>query len=198
MDQGANFTGETTSERIGNASVATFAKRISASWHGNTRSILKTALHCAEAFAALPRLARAELRQQLPFSAATFSKLNTIGQNVRLTEERVVTALPANFSLIYAVSKMNDEELDSAIQTGILHPQAKRADLIAHIKSRMPPDALPLTAKLRPIPYATIRLSDVSPELTAKIEHALQIIAKQPGVQILRRSTETPTDIVKK
>jgi hypothetical protein len=192
------FTGERTSVRQHAPSLADFAKKIKASWHGNTRSILTTARHCAEASAALPRRARASLIKEVPFSAATFSKLNQIGQNARLRENDVAAVLPANFSAIYAVSKLNDEEFDLAIQAGVLHPRAKRADVIAYIKSKLPPDALPSKGNPQPRSYATIRLANDSPAVIAMIEQALQTIIQQPGVQIVRRSSDQQIQIFEK
>ena len=87
--------------------IESYAKQINISWRKTTDSILETAALCAEAIDKLSKDDKTKLVEQLDFSAATFSKLATIGQKPRLQEENVKALLPPNYSIVYEVASFH-------------------------------------------------------------------------------------------
>src|SRR5690242_13433969 len=107
----------------------TYAERISASWHRSIDSIFETAQLCAEASACLSKDDKAALLADLPFPAATFSKLVKIGNDARLRRPGIRRLLPPCYSIIYEVALLSDDRLAEATASGTLHPEMRRDEL---------------------------------------------------------------------
>ncbi len=108
-----------------------YAQAINSSWTKTLEGILETARLCAEANAELEPKAKATLLGQLSFKHATFSKLAKIGKDNRLYEHDIREHLPPNYSTPYAVTKLDEKQLQGAVDSGALHPEAGRADIEA-------------------------------------------------------------------
>ena len=107
------------------------AHEINSSWKETTDGLLKTACLCATAYQELKPEEKRELMGKLDFSASTFSKLAKIGGNDRLHAITNRPLLPPNFSIMYEVVKLKDDERQAAADDGILNPGMTRADLVA-------------------------------------------------------------------
>src|SRR5207244_2135416 len=94
-----------------------------------TDGIIKVGRICAEADRKLSTGDKLKLKEVLPFSPATFSKLVQIGTNPRFQNEEVLKLLPPSYSIIYAVGQLDNEEYAAAIEQKILSPALKRAEL---------------------------------------------------------------------
>jgi hypothetical protein len=85
---------------------------------------------CAGANKELSPAEKKEFYLKLPFDRTVFSKLARIGSDLRLHHEEIEKLLPANYSMQYEITKLTDDEMKAAIDQGIIHSRAKRADLL--------------------------------------------------------------------
>jgi len=97
---------------------------------------LKVARFCAQANARFSFADKCELLSRLPFDRTIFSKLAKIGADSRLHEPEIQNLLPANYSLVYVLARLDDQQLEAAIVENIIHPKAKRAEVVKWIRSR--------------------------------------------------------------
>jgi hypothetical protein len=162
----------------------TYAERISASWHRSIDSIFETAQLCAEANACLSKDDKAALLADLPFPAATFSKLVKIGNDARLRKPGVRCLLPPCYSIIYEVALLSDEHLAEATASGTLHPEMKRVEL-QEFATKAEADSNP-----SPIVLGVIQLPpDYPVERLQELHAELQRTAAAFGVEFVRRAT---------
>jgi hypothetical protein len=111
-------------------SIADYAKQINACWRRTTDSVLETAALCAEAKNSLTKDDdRKALVEKLDFSPAAFSKLVTIGECKALQSAPVKALLPPNYSIVYELAKLEDEDLKRAVSDGVVSPSMSRASL---------------------------------------------------------------------
>jgi hypothetical protein len=110
-------------------SLRQLADRITAHWHKAYASIMEAARLCADANKNLDAGDKTLLISALPFDRSTFSKLAQIGADRRLQSAKVQKLLPPNYSIIYSVTQLEDNEFKAAIKEGIVNPTLKRADL---------------------------------------------------------------------
>jgi hypothetical protein len=177
-------------------SVRSYADRISIHWQKLTESIMDVARLCAEANDALTADEKKELIQLLPFEQPTFSKLSQIGKDKRLHAPKVQKLLPPNFSFMYEVTQLDDEDLKVAIKQEVITPTAKRSDVEEFRRTRDPdvgeeaPDAEPPRPELPDGFYAAIRLTDLTGEMTVervgRIESLLDQIRTEFNAEIIR------------
>jgi len=106
-----------------------FAIRISTHWTKAAQSIIKVAVICHEANDELDADEKKDLFKLLPFSQSTFSKLAQIGADQRLTSPAIQELLPPNYSTIYLIGQLNNNELSTAVNDGVIKPA--RADFIS-------------------------------------------------------------------
>jgi hypothetical protein len=109
--------------------VESYAVRIDDGWRRLTQGVMKVAQLCFEASERLTATQKKELVQQLPFKQAAFSKLSQIGKDTRLHAPEVVRLLPPHYSIVYLLTKLTDDKLESAVNEGVINPDMKRADL---------------------------------------------------------------------
>ena len=103
-----------------------YHEKICRGWLKTVQSILELATTFAEAEANLDENSFEKLLKGLPFSRAKMSMLRQIGGDKRLYQNRVIARLPASYSTIYQVHLLHDDELERAIESGLLQPDAKR------------------------------------------------------------------------
>jgi hypothetical protein len=109
--------------------VTKYADAISGNWQHGVEAFLEIARLCAEAEERLDPAQQAELKAKLPFGAATFSKFRQIGLDARLRKPEIQVLLPAAYTTIYAITCLNDEDLNVAITEKIINPDVKREKL---------------------------------------------------------------------
>jgi hypothetical protein len=95
--------------------VESYAVRIDDGWRGLTQGVMKVAQLCSEANERLSATQKKELIGRLPFKQAAFSKLSQIGKDTRLHAPEVVRLLPPHYSIVYLLTKLTDDKLQSAI-----------------------------------------------------------------------------------
>jgi len=116
------FTGEQTL-------VDRVAEEIAACWHKFTEGILNLARACAAADAELSPFAKKALILKLPFDRSTFVKLVGIGNKYQRLHV-VSGQLPQKFSVLYELSKFDDQQFDLALRSGAIHPAVTRQDVL--------------------------------------------------------------------
>jgi hypothetical protein len=181
-----------------------YAAAISAAWHKSVEDTLEVAKLCAQADRELAAAAKAQMLQQLPFQAPTFSKLVKIGNDPRLHTAEMLPRLPASFSSMYEIALCSDPQLEQAIDSGMLHPGATREEIEAVRKlparskrATLPPfedelaqeDEAP-TSKIERVCFAELHVPhDFPDEQGEKLTEDLTRIAEAFGIELVRRLT---------
>jgi hypothetical protein len=76
----------------------------------------------------------AMIERELPFGRAVAHQLRTVAEVIdagRLPVER----LPANYSTVYQITTLNDDERQAALDAGVIRPDVTRAEVIAFKKT---------------------------------------------------------------
>jgi hypothetical protein len=119
-------------------------------WHVAANSIMQASVLCAKANVELDVIDKRKLISALPFARPTFSKLVAIGRDKRLLKREVQRLLPPNYSTIYEISHLDDSQLKQAIESKVLKPTVRRADIVAWREGSVEETRkLPLYASLR-------------------------------------------------
>ena len=143
---------------------------------------------CADANKQLWPHEKKELIALLPFASPTFSKLAQIGADKRL-KGPIQKLLPPSYSIIYSVSQLKDNELDSAVKQKIITPTLKRADLDQWLYDkafREPKIGLP-SVNLPKFFFAGIHiLKDLTEDETKDLEALLDQIQARFGAEVIR------------
>src|SRR3954453_3613142 len=92
-------------------------------------SMIEFAVLCAEAKATLSGAEIQQLLERLRFQETNFCKWAKIGTDRRL--DKISDELPPNFSIVYEVTTLNDEELEAARNDGFIHSDVKRSEIIS-------------------------------------------------------------------
>ena len=109
--------------------VVEYADNIVKYWK-KSADIRAVASLCAGANKELSPAEKKEFYLKLPFDRTVFSKLARIGSDLRLHHEEIDKLLPANYSMQYEITKLADYKMKAAIDQGVIHSRAKRADLL--------------------------------------------------------------------
>jgi hypothetical protein len=122
---------------IADASPArSYAARIINSWRHAAHGMMAVARLCSEASERLTVSEKKQLIKRLPFKEATFSKFVQIGKDARLHRLHARRLLPPHYTIAYPLTRLTDEQLDSAVKQGVINPDMKRADLQGWLKAR--------------------------------------------------------------
>jgi hypothetical protein len=106
-----------------------WSKAINLSWKLTTEGMLRTAEFCCLAQKKYPGEQQLkDLKDQLLFSAGTFSKLVQIGGDKRLYKEPLKSLLPPSYGTAYGIKQQETEVLDAAVSEGIIHPDMPLID----------------------------------------------------------------------
>jgi hypothetical protein len=112
------------------ATIEDYVQRIQTSWQRHTSSVFDVAAACHDANDRLsPKEKQKLLGSALPFGKATFVKLAKIGGDERLVP--IAAKLPSNFSIIYEIALLSDEQLEKAVGSEVIHPKVRRAEIVA-------------------------------------------------------------------
>jgi hypothetical protein len=172
--------------------VEEYRLKISAAWQKAVQPILETARLCRETKFMLTPFELRELKAKLPFSPATFSKLDGIAGDERIN--RMADQLPPNWTIIYDLHLLSNGMLKKAEEANIITPKLQRQVLQSWLKAN---DALPARSKKIPLPSlpigfeAGIRVPHGYPEDRREELHtALGALCAQFEVQLVRQLDE--------
>jgi hypothetical protein len=134
----ANFPpGKDEPARIADASPArSYAARIVTSWRHAADGMMEVARLCSEASERLTVSEKKQLIKRLPFKEATFSKFVQIGKDARLQRLHARRLLPPHYTIAYPLTRLTDEQLETAAKQGVINPDMKRAELQSWLKAR--------------------------------------------------------------
>jgi len=116
--------------------VTEYAERITGAWHNSVDSVFEMSRLCAEADQRLDDDDKKELIARLPFDRTRFVKLAKIGRDQRLQDPQIRSLLPNHHTMLYELAGLTDDELRAAVETKIVHPEMKRAELTSWVKTR--------------------------------------------------------------
>ena len=107
-----------------------WALRICTSWQKSVEGILETGQLLIDAKEAL-RHGTFEImvRSKLPFSSATVRKLMAVASNPALADRSQWNVLPASWTTLYQLSKLDGKELQAGFSDGLIGPDLQRKDL---------------------------------------------------------------------
>ena len=110
------------------AARARFAEKIKAAWQESVKGILKTARLL---LAAKNKLDDDEFKKlverDLGWTQRTAQRLVAIAKDRRLTTH--VSLLPPSWGTLYELTRLNDEEVGTLVQDGLLRPDLQRSEL---------------------------------------------------------------------
>jgi hypothetical protein len=98
--------------------------------------MMEVARLCSEASERLTVSAKKQLIGRLPFKEATFSKFVQIGKDARLQRLHARRLLPPHYTIAYPLTRLTDEQLETAAKQGVINPDMKRAELQSWLKAR--------------------------------------------------------------
>jgi hypothetical protein len=106
-----------------------YAARIVNSWRHAADGMMEVARLCSEASERLAVSEKKQLIKRLPFKEPTFSKFVRIGKDARLQRLHARRLLPPHYTIAYPLTRLTDEQLQTAVKQGVINPDMKRADL---------------------------------------------------------------------
>ena len=122
---------------IADASPArSYAARIVNSWRHAADGMMEVARLCCEASQLLAASEKKQLIKRLPFKEATFSKFVQIGKDARLQRLHARRLLPPHYTIAYPLTRLTDDQLETAAKQGVINPDMKRAHLQGWLKAR--------------------------------------------------------------
>jgi hypothetical protein len=125
------------SARLGdnrNAFIESYAQQISNALHTSVAEILLAGKFCARARTVFTQAERGLLLSRLGFREPAFrSKMVRIGNDVRLKAIRKL--LPPNYSIIYEIALLDDEQLELAKRKHLIRPDVTREKIKEFRKS---------------------------------------------------------------
>jgi hypothetical protein len=125
---------------IADASPArSYAARIVNSWRHAADGMMEVARLCCEASQLLTASGKKQLIKRLPFKESTFSKFVQIGKDARLQSLHARRLLPPHYTIAYPLTRLTDDQLETAAKQGVINPDMKRADLQRWLNSRKVP-----------------------------------------------------------
>src|SRR4051794_4681034 len=107
------------------------------------------------------------VREQLKFDKGTVSKLMAVASDPRLLEV-APGQLPANWTILYALTRLTDEQFDKGIESGVIHAGMERKD-IALLK---PP-------KEKPLPPAPLKGRDLIEEQSIMVRKSIVSVLRE-------------------
>jgi hypothetical protein len=179
--------------------VSEYAERITGAWHKSVDSVFEMSRLCAEADQRLNDDDKKELIARLPFDRTRFVKLAKVGRDERLNDPQIRPLLPPHHTILHEVAGLTDDELRAAVETKIVHPEMKRAELTTWVKTRRGhggggDDKNAETALPKGI-HSAIRLPPNMPDdAVERFEEELLTLCERHGVDIVYARTRTRAD----
>ena len=107
-----------------------YAARITKAMSGTVQAILETGQLLVEAKVKLKHGDWLELvENDLPFEARTAQRLMAITHDTRLTNTTHASYLPPNWTTLYQLSQLHDDEFERGIEQGVIRPDMKRSEV---------------------------------------------------------------------
>ena len=182
------FTGE-KSRRKPPDYITDMADGIRVGWHKATADIMDVAGRCADAARCLSRTEKEALYPLLPFNRATFSKLVKVGRDGRLKSPVMQRQLPPNYSIIYAVAQLDDDEFEAACEENIICPELKRADLSKWVRERRGEptraDDTPALSRDQYAAFTGVSIDKFSPDVLKRLDTELLALAEKYGIELI-------------
>lgn len=97
-------------------------------WNKATSSILSVCELCHRYSTTLNLQQKAELLKLLNFSRSVFSKLAAIGADKRLFVDSLQSKLPANYTILYELTKLDTVQLANAVAKDAIKPDMRRTE----------------------------------------------------------------------
>lgn len=111
------------------ANARVWAARITECWRSSVEGIIRTGCLLLEAKAVLVHGEfGAMCSRELPFSESTAQRLMAIARDPRISNPAHVQLLPASWGTLYELTKLTDEEFESAVAQHVISPDMLRAD----------------------------------------------------------------------
>lgn len=104
-----------------------YAARIVNSWRHAPDGMMEVARLGSEASERLT-VSEKQLIKRLPFKEPTFSKFVQIGKDARLQRLHARRLLPPHYTIAYPLTRLTDEQMQTAVKQGVINPDMKRAD----------------------------------------------------------------------
>ena len=109
-----------------------YAMRIGGAWRNAVECYIEAGSWLVEAKKELEHGEfEAMIREELPFTESTARRLMNIALHPVLANRAHVNDLPASWGTLYELSKMKQEDLERAIEDGVVHPKMERKDTVA-------------------------------------------------------------------
>lgn len=106
--------------------------RIVGAWRSALESIIETGSLLIDSKAALIHGEfQIMVRDELPFSESTARKLMSIASHPTLANRAHVNDLPVSWSTLYELSRLKQEDLERAIEHGVVNSKMERKDAAA-------------------------------------------------------------------
>ena len=122
---------------IADASPArSYAAHIVNIWRHAADGMMEVARLCCEASERLTAIDKKQLIKRLPFKESTFSKFVQIGKDARLQRLHARRLLPPHYTIAYPLTRLTNDQLETAAKQGVINPDMKRADLQGWLKAR--------------------------------------------------------------
>lgn len=107
-----------------------FAERICSHWQDSVQNILEVGRDLTQAKNSLAHGEfEAMVKADLPFSEQTARKLRSIASDERLSNRAHGRDLPASWTSLYELTKLDDEQWVSAMESGAIRPDMERKDI---------------------------------------------------------------------
>jgi len=111
-------------------------ERILDAWRKGVEAILDTGYLLAEAKKSLPHGEWQDLiAKELPFKARTAQMLMAIAADERLAKPQHVALLPPSWGALYDLTRLDDQQFESAVKDGTIHPDMERREIGQRIKT---------------------------------------------------------------
>ena len=134
-----------------------------------------------------------ETLKRIGFSAAKFSKYVQIGRCTRFDDPSVRPLLPSEFTVLYALSQLSDEQWKKALDEKLISPTVTRSAVDRFRRG-------PLPKKPRTLPaWLFLGISadkDMTPAHRSRLEEAILKICEQEGAELIRHDGPRGSDSI--
>lgn len=120
---------------VGHSPTSDFACRIIACWQRSAEAFIETGRILTEAKAALPHGDFLQMVEaELPFDKRVAQMLMKIAGDKRLTDTNNVSLLPAHYSSLYELTKLDDRQFGARVADGTIRPTMERKEITLALK----------------------------------------------------------------
>jgi hypothetical protein len=130
-----------------------------------------------------------EFQKQVEINPQVWSRLIALHRDERLKKH--LTDLPASYTALYAISRMNDEEFEAAVNQGIIHTAASSHSILKWTKQNR------LTAGETVPPWRCLVVfdQDVGQKEFIDMRSRMNQIAQEYGAKLISESDYIPSEL---